>query len=403
MCFSTFGQSNNVYKSAYFDSTNSTLAAVSAICSQANFSDNSHTQLTTEMWVKTDTTYSSIQTLVQVPAFPVSGGSVLDIHIAHDTITASYGNNPVICAYPNDTNWHHIAFTIMPAHTTGTDSLSLYIDGVFAATSNSTHISLHTAGGLGNIGIGFSFTNTDYFKGHIARFVLSDSVLYTSNFTPDCVFDTTNYHIDTLTAPTLCVIPLNGNDSVYYQNTSAQFNYHFNYTYMTSPCAPIDTIYRVADTLVAHNSNASYMKGAYASTHYNGWDTSLHTLYVTCPNVTFGTYTDKLGIDTTIDSVYIYHSAYRSMNGDTTADTTITILHNTTYVPTISKSNISIFPNPSTGIIHISATTPTKIIIYDIMGKLILSQSIDKTTEINLPKNTYIISANDTRYKIIVE
>ena len=405
MCFSTFGQSNNVYKSAYFDSVGG--SAVSPVCTYANFTDNTHSHLTTELWAKSHGTYLPTQTLLQVPT-ATSMTDMINIHITYNVLYASYGNSPVNCAYPNDTNWHHIAFTIMPAHATGTDSLSLYIDGSFMATSNITHTAQSSPAGLGNVSIGYSYSyvgggtphweTLDYFAGNIARIVLTDSVLYTGAFTPDCVFDTIGLVNDTVQSPTLLMIPLNNDNHIYYTGGMKYTAYNV-YTYMTSPCAPIDTIYNVGSAYVAHNSNASYVKGAHWAAHVNGWDISLGTTGVNCPNITYGVFTDTIS-DT---GTYSYHSAYRSAIGDTTADTTITISSNTLVATVIEKSNISIFPNPSTGVIHISATTPTKIVIYDVMGKLIMSQSIDKTTEINLPKNTYIISANDTRYKIIVE
>ena len=392
MCFSTFGQTNNVYKSAYFNGTNYAMGETNL----SGFGDNSHTHLTVEAWVKTDTVSSSnTQTIIQAYG-TVGTVDFLNIHIYLDTLYASYGSTPVKCYYPADTNWHHVAFTRNTSYT-GLDSLTLFIDGSFSATSNNTHV-LAGAGAGGVITIGcrnsIPLATTNYFKGHIARVIITDSVLYTGSFTPDCVFDTVGFiaYTDVIKPSTLMVLPLNGNDTAYYQAPNgAHFEGVTNiYTYLTSPCAPVLTF--TADTSAldsivnkATNNNYSYMKGAHASTHYNGWDTSLHTTKVYCPDINYGVFIDSITVYT--DTVMNYYSDYFKNTSPHHDTVTLT----TTLVNTVNNVDVKVYPIPANNYININAQNFIRAEIVDLTGETYVSSN-EKTISVqNLPTGNYLL------------
>jgi hypothetical protein len=61
---------------------------------------------------------------------------------------------------------------------------------------------------------------------------------------------------------------------------------------------------------------------------------------------------------------------------------------------TAEETPLTIFPNPANDEITISGVTPESIMIYDVMGKLVVSEFDTETNKIdikNLPNGLYII------------
>lgn len=94
--------------------------------------------------------------------------------------------------------------------------------------------------------------------------------------------------------------------------------------------------------------------------------------------------------------------------GYTTYDTvTITVLP-TSINELFKENNLKIFPNPSTGDVWIkldnNLTVQSKVIIYDIVGKIVFEKNIliDNNTKItpNLQRGTYFISINPNNNNI---
>jgi len=403
------GQSG-VYQSAYFDSTHLT----GVLPANTNLLSNGiYPVLTVEAWAKLDTNDNNVHTLLSSTGLNtmISLDTILYICTYMDSIYVNYGSYTVSALYPTDTQWHHIAVIfdtsgyslIAPPYWTSYDSIAIYIDGSYVTSmTGSFMIKSFIDDGVFDIG---SFSGTDFWNGHISKIVMSASVLYTTNFTPDCVFDTIRFTNDTISPPTLLVFPLNGNDTAYFSYVDTNIYYggggtgSIFYTYMTSPCAPTYTFYRSVshDTITATNHNNSYMKGAHAATHINGWDNALGTTWVTCPYSTYGAFTDMLLVDTTIDSIYFYTDSYHN---DTAMTDTVTIPLITQVSMINASQDGNVYPNPTNQLLTIqSSLLINKIELIDLAGQVVISERPNKKVcnlDLNaLNQGIYLLKVND--------
>ena len=385
-CLSAIAQ-NNVKQSAYFDGTN--FDFTSALIQMY---DNSNRKMIVEAWEKQDAPNTHKQSIVYVPAMWTSDTTrpIFDIHIQGTTLSGTYGSNVYVsCPLTFDTNWHHIAL-IIDTSFSGADSLSLYVDGIYMSNTTYTHY-LVTNAYTNNLLIGAQHIHGipyyNFFKGHIANVVITDSILYTSTFVPDCIFDTTHIIANKCIFPTLIVAPLNTNDNIYDTTGTLLFGTYVIHN-NTSPCMPSYTYTETLDSmyLLAINNNASFNKGSYVYHITNGFTgTAVAPIQ--------GTFTDTLAISISDSVIYIdengdttKHGAYKSIN-----ITGVNIIYNTTH--------INLYPNPSLGTIYISE--PTKIHVIDMTGKCLLNEYVEHS--FNLSTGIYICTINDKSYKIVVQ
>jgi hypothetical protein len=389
----------DVHNSAYFTGSNYLTANNSSIgigTSFGNFSSNEQKR-TFEIWAKQDSIGTYDQTIIYNASGAAAYQAVFDIHINNDTLHAEYGNIKIKCGYPLDTNWHHIAF-IIDSLTLTHDSISLYVDGTVQATTNDVFVIRSSFSGTGETLIGAKVstsiggTHSNYFKGNMSNLIITDSVLYTSSFTPNCVFDTALRIGDTIQYPTTCVMPMT-NKYVYYcaaaatvKDSTAPITYS-----NTSPCSAIyDTVTYSPDsmTVYAHNINRSFNTGSYIPHILNGWDG-------TSVIPTYGLFTDSFTV--TSDTLLIYTDE----NGDTSAHTAGKAPVSTNSVYVISQHAINIYPNPSYGTYTITGIH-SDIIIYDMTGRIVKQYYVNGSYSDTLNAGIYIIRINNTSHKLIV-
>lgn len=124
-------------------------------------------------------------------------------------------------------------------------------------------------------------------------------------------------------------------------------------------------------------------------------------------------------IATTVDlSSYAGQTIYLAWvddfeNGNILAIDDVEVMVNGLSTNQFTANTFSIYPNPSNGNFNIKAVnTMTEISIYDIVGKLIYSKSINSENEeiktSNLSKGIYVVSielenGNSSKHKIIIE
>ncbi len=98
----------------------------------------------------------------------------------------TYDNNSILHAvYSNNNNWsagrwYHVAAVIHP-----TQGMMLFINGVKQNSTNSYNSTLSSNNAITTLGSWGSATNR-YFNGKVDDLRLSDSALYSSNFSPSC-------------------------------------------------------------------------------------------------------------------------------------------------------------------------------------------------------------------------
>jgi hypothetical protein len=377
---------------------------------------NDYTQRTIELWYKIDTLDNDplrSHYLIYNGSFTASK-TMLALRLNDSTLTATWADKSISTHVPFDTMWHHIAFIVQPhIYNTTTlsyyDSTTLYLDGTYMISSILPFDYSFGINTTDNMSVGFTYDGPPYkFIGNIAKITMYDTVLYTTSFTPDCVYDTTYFYDTTVTYPCVMLLPLNGNTNVYYANTTSisplimPFVYTLAYSYNVSPCAPTYTFYRpmtAPDTFVAEQHNPSYMKGAHMPHSTNGWDMST----LSAP-VLYGLFTDKIHIDTATigTTTYTYISEYYAAPVYDTTITIIDIPNSINMLPT--QQSINIYPNPShDGHITIKTNAPAYMTAYDMTGRMILNTYISNTTSITLPHGLNIIHIGSTSYKIVVE
>ena len=383
-----------VKQSAYFDGSN----YITTTTAGDPINANNNPTMTIEAWVKKSRDTTTKQTILYIPAI-VTGTAiarpVIDIHILNDSVYATYGDTLYVAAQlTHDTLWHHIAFICDTI--SSKDKYSIYIDGTFKNQLIQNHHASNTGGEPNfNIGAKHNMGTTvinDYFKGHICNVVITDSILYTSNFTPDCIYDTTHIIANKCIFPTLLVAPLNTNDNIYDTSGTLLYGIYVSHT-NTSPCMPVYT-YSVDTTtyidsvlLFAHNTNASFNKGSYVPHTINGWN---GVLLLTA---TYGLFTDTLIISITDTVIYV------DDNGDTTKHSGNKSLTSHVGINNLyNNTHINIYPNPSTGTIYVSS--PAKIVVYDMTGKCILNEYVMQS--FNISTGLYICVVNGTTYKLSI-
>jgi len=415
IALATFGQSD-VYQSAHFDGTNNVGFVYT------NFNPST---ITIEMWAKQSEYSTTAQTLSNCPEFGSSTNDQYNIYVMADTMYASYGSMLTKCYYPHDTNWHHIALV---RDTTGHtipvtpywasyDTLILYVDGVYKS-SEYGNISLY-AGTKINIGYHNNDYNTsaiNYYKGNLCKFAIYDTVLYKGSFVPDCVFDTLGFYdiaSNNVSAPCIMLVPMNEGGTtttLYGDHTYLLATTPCVYSYMTSPCAPIYAMYRSAsnDTVEVTNHNKSYMKGANAPAHINGWDNTLGGTSHVCPMINYGTFKDMLVVDTNVTYTYVYKSGYDNNIIDTIVVINADSINRLAVGNVYTVNHISIFPNPSSKTVNIHTQDIVSITVYDMTGHIVYVSDKTKTVSIDLSHGIYIcivadMNNNKTATKILIE
>lgn len=388
----SFGQTD-IYKSALFG----TGYIVTSDYNHNGISDNNSHVRTFEVWAKTDTIFTHTDKVI----YNALGGNsaawydMYLIKVNDTTLTCKNGSNVIQCSYPADTNWHNIVFECDTI--AGQDTLTIFIDGTAINGLRAAHSGVIS--GITNnqiigqsIGAYGSPTGHDWY-GNLCKFVIADTILYTSSFVPDCVFDTVSFWSGgTISYPYIMLAPMSIDSNIYYPSyitpdTVHTYYYAGHYTLGSSPCAPIYTFYCPAvcsgsETIKATQSNKSYKKGAHLLAHVNGW-TGVTT------SLTYGSFIDSMLVTAT--AVYPYTDDYHNI---VTVDTLITVA--STGVNNVYNINdIQVYPNPSTGDFNVVVSNPVQISIYDLTGHIVYMANVSDKTMIHLSQGMYICTTTN--------
>lgn len=417
LAFASFGQTD-VYRSGYF---NSIWGQINS--EWAGLIDNgvwSSKVKTFELWIKRDTIITASDGyMVHTPSGTyLSPGNLLAmyIHGGDTSLHCIWSGNDIHTHFAFDTNWHHIAFTCDTLSVY--DTLTLYVDGIAAvggkflhttvtagcATLPQTYIASHVTYLLSSAPVPDAF-----FHGNMCKLLFADTILYSSSFIPDCVFDSVGYWSGgTIKLPYRLSMPLSNDVSSYfpaymyplcdsvYSLSGAWYPKQF-----TSPCAPTytfhcppsDTIlYTGTDTVLkVVNINASYMKGSHIAIHKNGW---LNPSTVTA-DYTTGVFTDTLLVTT--PGSYPYISSYRN---DT--QKTVVVLHDgsgSAGILLIYQNEVQLYPNPVKNQLTLNVPIANVTMnVVNLLGQEVLTRKLsDSLTYVDVSELTsglYIIMFN---------
>ncbi len=68
--------------------------------------------------------------------------------------------------------------------------------------------------------------------------------------------------------------------------------------------------------------------------------------------------------------------------------------------------NVSIFPNPSTGIFQVNTHGESRVEVYSLQGEILLQQNFVDSTKLDLTtyqKGMYFVVLNGVRYKVVLK
>lgn len=398
IALASFGQTD-IYKSVKFGTSIPVSSSISINHNQ--ITDNSLTDRTFEVWAKRDT-FLHTDAFIYMAAgnYPSTPSLLYAIRVNYNTLTCNSGLNAVNCTYPLDTDWHHIAF-ICDTFDTDSITLSAYIDGVFAGglRDKHSHAQIQPSFTLNQV-VGSKFSSTgivNEWVGNLCNFVIADSILYTSTFVPDCVFDISpaTWTGGSIKYPYITYMPLTTDEHKYYSSyittDTILLTSCIPYLVSSSPCAPSYSFYMPAlgpdsITLIANQLNASYKKGAHMSAHNNGWSG------VSTP-ITYGTFSDSMNVSAYISMTYPYTNDYNS-----TIDTAVVVIaiDTTTSINNVYNINdIKVYPNPSTGNFNVVVSDPVSLVIYDMTGHIVHTSNVTDKTMIYLSTGMYICTTTN--------
>jgi len=158
--------------------------------------DTSAFKFTIDFWVKRpDPTSASAMTIFATcPESAANVGVLIRFGSSRRIIAAIYrgnGANNVIehlspnNIYPNDSNWHHIAWTY--DQSLGSSNSTFFVDGVNSSTGTKSGQTPSTNNATSTATFGDSPDGTSFYNGWVDELRISNKIRWTSNFTPPTV------------------------------------------------------------------------------------------------------------------------------------------------------------------------------------------------------------------------
>jgi hypothetical protein len=143
----------------------------------------SNSNLTFEFWVKNILKNSTNQTIFSTGYDMQGQGINVNLNAGRLTFSFNNFNHTIGIDYPDDSLWHHVAYTSKEKSTS-----TIYLDGIEKMRSNNVGLNIYSSQKLA---IGATIQNTsplDFYKGSLRKMRISKGVRYTSNFTPSYTY-----------------------------------------------------------------------------------------------------------------------------------------------------------------------------------------------------------------------
>jgi hypothetical protein len=143
----------------------------------------SSSNLTFEFWIK-NTLKNNVNQTIFSTGYDLSGQGI-NANLNNGKLTFSFSNfnHQISLDYPNDSLWHHVAYTNKEK------SVSIvYLDGVEKMRANNTGLNIGSSQRLAIGAAMLGTTPTEFYKGSLRKMRISKGISYSSNFTPSYTY-----------------------------------------------------------------------------------------------------------------------------------------------------------------------------------------------------------------------
>jgi hypothetical protein len=142
-----------------------------------------NSNITFEFWVKNILKNSTSQTVFSTGYEMQGQGINVSLNAGRLTFSFNNSNHQIGIDYPNDSLWHHVAFTNKEK-----SNSTIYLDGVEKMRSNNIGLNVYSSQRL-SIGATINGTSpSDFYKGSIRKMRINKGISYASNFTPSYTY-----------------------------------------------------------------------------------------------------------------------------------------------------------------------------------------------------------------------
>jgi hypothetical protein len=142
-----------------------------------------NSNITFEFWVKNILKNSTSQTVFSTGYDLQGQGINVSLNAGRLTFSFNNSNHQIGIDYPNDSLWHHVAFTNKEK-----SNSTIYLDGVEKMRSNNIGLNVYSSQRL-SIGATINGTSpSDFYKGSIRKMRINKGISYASNFTPSYTY-----------------------------------------------------------------------------------------------------------------------------------------------------------------------------------------------------------------------
>ena len=142
-----------------------------------------NSNITFEFWVKNTLKNTSSQTIFSTGYDMQGQGINVSLNAGKLTFSFNNFNHQIGIDYPNDSLWHHVAYTNKDKSTS-----TIYLDGIEKMRSNNVGLNIYSSQRLA---IGATIMNTspqDFYKGSLRKMRINRGINYLSNFTPSFTY-----------------------------------------------------------------------------------------------------------------------------------------------------------------------------------------------------------------------
>ena len=146
-----------------------------------------NSNITFEFWVKNTLKNNSSQTIFSTGYDMQGQGVNVSLNAGKLTFSFNNFNHQIGIDYPNDSLWHHVAYTNKEKSTS-----TIYLDGIEKMRSNNIGLNVYSSQRLA---IGATIMNTspqDFYKGSLRKMRINKGINYLSNFTPSFTYSKTD-------------------------------------------------------------------------------------------------------------------------------------------------------------------------------------------------------------------
>lgn len=142
-----------------------------------------NSNLTFEFWVKNTLKNTSSQTIFSTGYDMQGQGINISLNAGRLTFSFNNFNHQIGIDYPNDSLWHHVAYTNKDRSTS-----TIYLDGIEKMRSNNVGLNISSSQRLAIGATIMSTTPQDFYKGSLRKMRINKGINYLSNFTPSYTY-----------------------------------------------------------------------------------------------------------------------------------------------------------------------------------------------------------------------